>query len=50
MGSIYTEHVEPNMKDGDALFFAHGFNIRFDLIKPAPGLDVCMVAPKGPGS
>jgi ketol-acid reductoisomerase len=49
MAAIYTEHVEPNMKQGDALFFAHGFNIRFDLIKPAADLDVCMVAPKGPG-
>ncbi len=49
MGAIYTEHVEPNLNDGDALFFAHGFNIRFDLIKPPAGVDVCMVAPKGPG-
>ena len=49
MAAIYTDHVEPNMSDGDALFFAHGFNIRFDLIKPAAGIDVCMVAPKGPG-
>ncbi len=45
----YTEHVEPNLNDGDALFFAHGFNIRFDLVKPPTGVDVCMVAPKGPG-
>jgi ketol-acid reductoisomerase len=49
MGAIYTEHVAPNMNDGDALFFAHGFNIRFDLITPDAGIDVCMVAPKGPG-
>ena len=49
MGQIYSEHVEPNLSDGDALFFAHGFNIRFDLIKPPAGIDVCMVAPKGPG-
>ena len=49
MGAIYTDHVEPNLNDGDALFFAHGFNIRFDLIKPPAGVDVCMVAPKGPG-
>jgi len=49
MGGIYTEHVEPNLSDGNALFFAHGFNIRFDLIKPPTGVDVCMVAPKGPG-
>ncbi|MEM9565715.1 MAG: ketol-acid reductoisomerase [Actinomycetota bacterium] len=49
MEAIYSEHVEPNLTDGNALFFAHGFNIRFDLIKPAAGIDVCMVAPKGPG-
>ena len=49
MGDIFAEHVAPNMNDGDALFFAHGFNIRFDLIEPDAGVDVCMVAPKGPG-
>ncbi len=49
MASIYTEHVEPNLSAGNAVFFAHGFNIRFDLIKPSADLDVCMVAPKGPG-
>ncbi|MEM9465410.1 MAG: ketol-acid reductoisomerase [Actinomycetota bacterium] len=49
MAAIYEEHVAPNMNAGDALFFAHGFNIRFDLINPADDLDVCMVAPKGPG-
>ena len=49
MGAIYTESVEPNLSDGDALFFAHGFNIRFDLISPPDNVDVCMVAPKGPG-
>ncbi len=49
MGEIYTAHVEPNLNDGDALFFAHGFNIRFDLIEPPQSVDVCMVAPKGPG-
>ncbi len=49
MAEVYDQHVAPNMNDGDALFFAHGFNIRFDLIRPASGIDVCMVAPKGPG-
>jgi ketol-acid reductoisomerase len=49
MGEIYTTQVEPNLSDGKALFFAHGFNIRFDLINPPAGVDVCMVAPKGPG-
>jgi len=46
---LYTESIEPNLKDGDALFFGHGFNIRYDLIKPPAGVDVAMVAPKGPG-
>ena len=47
--SIYTEFVEPNLSSGDAVFFAHGFNIRFGLISPPAGVDVAMVAPKGPG-
>ena len=46
---LYAESVEPNLLEGDALFFGHGFNIRFGYIKPPPGVDVCMVAPKGPG-
>ncbi|MBN9794560.1 ketol-acid reductoisomerase [Pseudonocardia sp. TMWB2A] len=46
---IYTQDIEPNLKDGDALFFGHGFNIRFELIKPPANVDVAMVAPKGPG-
>jgi ketol-acid reductoisomerase len=47
--SLYAESVEPNLKDGDALFFGHGFNIRFGYIKPPANVDVAMVAPKGPG-
>ncbi len=46
---IYEESIAPNLSDGDALFFAHGFNIRFGLIEPSAGVDVAMVAPKGPG-
>ena len=46
---IYSEDIEPNLKDGDALFFGHGFNIRYELIKPPANVDVAMVAPKGPG-
>ncbi len=46
---LYAESIEPNLVDGDALFFGHGFNIRFGYIKPPAGVDVCMVAPKGPG-
>ena len=47
--SIYENDIEPNLKDGDALFFGHGLNIHFDLIKPADNVVVGMVAPKGPG-
>jgi len=46
---IYTESILPNLKDGDALLFGHGFNIRFGYIKPTASVDVCMIAPKGPG-
>lgn len=46
---LYTEAIEPHLDDGDALFFGHGFNIRFGYITPPAGVDVCMVAPKGPG-
>jgi ketol-acid reductoisomerase len=47
--ALYAEAIEPNLVDGDALFFGHGLNIRFGLVKPPAGVDVCMVAPKGPG-
>jgi ketol-acid reductoisomerase len=46
---LYAESVEPNLVDGDALFFGHGLNIRYELISPPSGVDVAMVAPKGPG-
>jgi len=47
--AVYEAEIEPNLSDGDALFFAHGFNIRYDQIRPPAGIDVAMVAPKGPG-
>jgi ketol-acid reductoisomerase len=47
--SLYAEAIEPALGEGDALFFAHGLNIRYELITPPPTADVCMVAPKGPG-
>ncbi|QGG94682.1 ketol-acid reductoisomerase [Actinomarinicola tropica] len=47
--AVYEESIAPHLSDGDALFFAHGFNIRFDQIVPPAGVDVAMVAPKGPG-
>jgi ketol-acid reductoisomerase len=46
---VYEADIESNLRDGDALFFAHGFNIRFGQIRPPKGVDVGMVAPKGPG-
>ena len=46
---IYNESVAPGLRPGDALMFAHGFNIRYDLIDPPEGVDIVMVAPKGPG-
>ncbi|MFN2539966.1 MAG: ketol-acid reductoisomerase [Mycobacteriales bacterium] len=46
---LYADDVEPHLTDGKALFFGHGLNIRFGLITPPAGVDVAMVAPKGPG-
>ena len=46
---VYLEEIEPNLKEGKILSFAHGFNIRFELIKPPSFVDVVMIAPKGPG-
>jgi ketol-acid reductoisomerase len=46
---IYAESIAPNLTAGKALFFGHGLNIRFGLIKPPADVDVAMVAPKGPG-
>ena len=46
---VYDEEIAPNLREGQALGFAHGFNIRFGQIKPPADVDVFMVAPKGPG-
>ena len=46
---LYAEDIAPNLADGKALVFGHGFNIRFGYIKPPAGVDVILVAPKGPG-
>src|SRR5262249_23326326 len=46
---LYAEAIAPSLVEGDALFFAHGLNIRYDLITAPDGVDVCMVAPKAPG-
>jgi ketol-acid reductoisomerase len=49
-GRIYAQEVEPHLRDGAALSFAHGLSIRFGLVQPRPDLDVFLVAPKGPGT
>ncbi len=47
--SVYERDIAPNLDDRDSLAFAHGFNIHFGQIKPPAGVDVWMIAPKGPG-
>ncbi|KJX74964.1 ketol-acid reductoisomerase [Mycobacterium lepromatosis] len=46
---VFENDIEPNLQPGDALFFGHGLNIHFKLIKPSGDVTVAMVAPKGPG-
>src|SRR5687768_1591271 len=46
---LYAQDILPNLQQGDALFFGHGLNIRYGLIEAPEGVDVAMVAPKGPG-
>ncbi len=46
---MYKKDIEPNLKDGDMLMFAHGFNVHFGCITPPSFVDVTMIAPKGPG-
>jgi len=46
---LFKESIEPNLKEGKAIAFAHGFNIHFGQIVPPPYVDVIMIAPKGPG-
>ncbi len=47
--SVYVSDIEPNLKEGDTLMFAHGFNIHFSQVVPPEFVDVSMIAPKGPG-
>lgn len=47
--AMYKADIEPNLKDGDMLMFAHGFNIHFGCIVPPANVDVTMIAPKAPG-
>src|SRR5690625_5754784 len=46
---VYKDSIEPNLKAGNALVFAHGFNIHYSQIVPPTDVDVFLVAPKGPG-
>ena len=47
--TVYAQDIKPHLREGAALLFGHGFNIRFGYIQPDAGSDVLMVAPKGPG-
>ncbi len=47
--AVYKKNIEPNLTEGKALGFCHGFNIHFKQIVPPAGIDVIMIAPKGPG-
>ncbi|MFQ3543951.1 ketol-acid reductoisomerase [Halobacillus rhizosphaerae] len=47
--SVYEEHIKPNLNAGNALAFAHGFNVHFNQVVPPSDVDVFLVAPKGPG-
>ncbi|QEA11925.1 ketol-acid reductoisomerase [Comamonas flocculans] len=49
IAEVYTHHVEPNIKQGASLAFAHGFNVHYNQVVPRADLDVWMVAPKAPG-
>ncbi|AZM91329.1 MULTISPECIES: ketol-acid reductoisomerase [Streptomyces] len=46
---IYEASIKDHLQEGDALFFGHGFNVRYGFIKPPANVDVALVAPKGPG-
>lgn len=48
-GDVYESAIKPNLEEGNALAFAHGFNIHFDQIQPPSNVDVFMIAPKSPG-
>jgi len=47
--AIFTEHIAPHLNPGDALFVGHGFSVRFEQVVAPEGVDVALVAPKGPG-
>jgi ketol-acid reductoisomerase len=47
--AIFSQHIAPNLSEGDALFVGHGFSVRFEQVVAPAGVDVALVAPKGPG-
>jgi ketol-acid reductoisomerase len=47
--AIFTQHIAPHLNEGDALFVGHGFSVRFEQVVAPAGVDVALVAPKGPG-
>ena len=49
IADVYRSHIEPNLKHGATLAFAHGFNVHYGQVQPRADLDVVMVAPKAPG-
>ena len=49
IGDVYKSEIEPNIKKGAVLAFAHGFNVHYGVVTPRADLDVIMIAPKGPG-
>jgi ketol-acid reductoisomerase len=48
-GEVYRQHVKPQLSKGNVLMCSHGFNVHFGQVEPPPGVDVVLVAPKGPG-
>ena len=48
-GDVYRQHVRPHLKEGNVLMCSHGFNVHFGQVEPPPGVDIVLVAPKGPG-
>ncbi len=50
MAGVYESEIQPHLREGQALGFIHGFSIRYRTIVPPPGVDIIMIAPKGPGS
>ena len=48
-GDVYRQHVRPNLKEGNVLMCSHGFNMHFGQVEAPPGVDIVLVAPKGPG-